>query len=233
MNRDSLATTWIISLSALLSIAWAAWADDGSIEAVSGAVRAMKPHATIEMESEFVHLRVQPNRLEAECVFVLHNHGPATRVTIGFPSRSSGADVNRATPFESFRSFVDGAPVPARELPDSSFSGAESFGSWWVKEVAFGRDQRRCVRDLYVARPGSSYPDTYWIEYVLETGATWAGPIGVADIVLTLDGVPSKSITSIDPKPTSRSDHEIRWHFENIEPDLDSGLALITLRWRK
>ena len=141
-----------------------AWADDGSIEAVSGAVRTMKPQVTIEMESEFVHLRVQPGRLEAECVFVLHNHGPATKVTVGFPSQSSGADVNRATPFESFRSFVDGAPAPVRELPDSSFSGAESFGSWWVKEVAFAPDQRRCIRDLYVARPGSSYPDTHWIE---------------------------------------------------------------------
>ena len=208
-------------------------ADDGAIEAVGGAVQAMRSHKTIAMESEFVHARVSPDSVRVECLFVLHNRGPATRVTIGFPCRSSGADVDHATPFRWFRSYVDGAPVQVRELPDSTLQSYGDFGSWWVKEVAFASGQTRTLRETYVAEPGMSYPNDHSFEYVLETGATWAGPIGSGDIVVTLEGIPPDSVDSANPKPTSQSPGEFRWHFTNLEPDIDSGWQTIMLIWKQ
>jgi hypothetical protein len=223
----------ILASSLVLASTCVAFADDGGIEAVGGAVRAMRAYPTITLEYEFVRARVKPHEVTVECVFVLQNRGPAIRATVGFPSRSSGVDTQRSVPFKSFNSWVDGAPVTVRELPDSALQSDENFGSWWVKDVDFARDQRRTLREVYVAEPGMSYPDHHWFEYVLETGATWAGPILSGDVVVTLEGIPPGSVSDASPKPTSHSPGEYRWHFTRLEPDIDSGWQTITLGWKQ
>src|SRR5262245_46385068 len=182
-------------LLALLASA-AAWADDGAIEAVGGAVRAMRAQPTVEMTAEYVHARVSPDRVRVDCVFWLHNRGPATTVTIGFPCASDG-DVDGKASFPDFRSFVDGQPTTITVLPDSIRQIHHDYGSWYVKKVSFSPNETKCVRDEYTAEPGSDVDGHYWFEYILETGATWSGSIGHCDIVVSPEGISADSMTAL------------------------------------
>src|SRR4051812_38716946 len=89
-----------------LALARPARADDGSIEAVGGHIRPMHEHPSVAMVSEFVHAHVWPESVRVECVFFLANRGRATRVEVGFPCTSGGADVTAPVPFRWFRSWV-------------------------------------------------------------------------------------------------------------------------------
>lgn len=208
-------TALLVGLGLLVSRP--AMSDDGAIEAVGGAVRAMRNHPTIEMTAEFVHATVSADRVEVECVFWLRNRGPATHVTVGFPCESSG-DVPEATPFKEFHSYLDGHEIAVRVLPDSSRRG-DSVGSWWVKDIAFAGHETKCVRNTYVAEPGTNVDLGYrGFEYILWTGASWFGPIGIADIVITFEGGGANAATAMPP-PTARTKSELSWHFVNLEPD--------------
>jgi hypothetical protein len=206
-------------------------ADDGAIEAVGGAVRAMRDHPTIEMVAEYVHVRLAPGSADVECVFVLLNRGPATTVTVGFPCASGGADVTKPVPFKEFHSYVDGRPVDVRVLHDSTNQMHSEFGSWWVKDVSFAANEMKSIRNTYVAEPGISVPDYHWFEYILETGGSWAGTIRSADIVVTLNGI--TDLQAVRPTPTSRTNSELRWHFQNLEPNEESGADRIEIWWRE
>lgn len=220
-------------LIAVLSIfAPAASADDGGISAVGGAVRPLGRSVAVSMESEYVHARIRQDSASVECVFVLVNHGPATTISVGFPCASSGADADSSSArFDFFRSFVDGREVAVRVLPDSTHQAYGDFRTWWVKNVRFERGQRRTLCEVYSARPGSSLPNYRWFSYTLATGSTWRGPIGVGDVVFTLEGIAPDSVTDVSPPPTSRTPLELRWHFENLEPTLGSDYAVLSVGW--
>jgi hypothetical protein len=207
-----------------------AHADDAAIEAVGGAVRAIQAHPTIEMTSERVRAKLRRDRIVVDCVFYLHNHGPATRVTVGFPCASEG-DVPGATPFDEFHSSVDGKPAAIRVLPDSTKEVYADKGSWWVKEVSFEAGQTRCLRETYVAKPGTSVDlSSRSFEYILWTGSSWAGPIGVADIDVQFDE-PVASGATARPEPTSRNKSHLLWHFTKIDPGPASDFARIDVNW--
>ncbi len=63
---------------------------------------------------------------------------------------------------------------------------------WRVKSVPFAAHQTRVVRDEYVA--ALSYPsmvsrspeDARWFTYILDTGASWKGPIGRERVTIDL-----------------------------------------------
>jgi hypothetical protein len=73
------------SFGCVAGITIAAWADDGSVETVGGAVRLMKDHGSIRMVSEVVRARVSPEKIEVDCIFVMRNEGSADTVLVGFP----------------------------------------------------------------------------------------------------------------------------------------------------
>lgn len=221
----------IMLIVGLIACAAPARADDGAIEAVGGAVRAVRPHPTIEMVSERVRAKLRADRVEVDCVFYMRNHGPATKVTVGFPCASNG-DVPGPTPFKSFHSYVDGQPVAVQVLPDSTKEIYADRGSWWVKDVSFASDQTRCLRETYVAEPGRSTDlGALSFEYILWTGATWAGPIGVADIDIQFEE-PIANAATATPPPTSRTKSRLKWHLTNLEPVLGSDSARIDVYWR-
>ena len=226
-----------VALSILHSIFFGipviAQADDGAIEAVGGTIRLLNEHPSIQLIAEFVHARVAPSQVRVECVFFLRNSGPATRVNVGFPCTSHGADVDHATAFQEFHSYVDGESVSVREVADTTLSGDQFYRSWWVKDVSFRENEFKSFRNVYVAEPGMSYPNLRYFQYELATGATWAGNISIGDVVLTLEGVALDSLEYIDPEPSSRANQELRWHFKDLNPVNGSRLARIHVMWRQ
>jgi hypothetical protein len=80
--------------------------------------------------------------------------------------------------------------------------------------------------------PASSMDEFY---YVLETGAGWRGPIGQGDIVFRFPEPASLEMIELNnaypvytsTTPTFVADgHELRWHFENLEPTAASNVRL-------
>ncbi len=233
-----------VTLAGCLAANTAARADDGAMVTVGGNVELMNEHPQIEMVSEFVHAWIAENSARVECIFFLHNTGDSTTALIGFPDTGGGSDVNPEQPerYNSFSSFVDGHPVTVWFEPDTSEHGEEQYAAWYLKRVHFGRGQTRCVRDVYVGQLGSSVGDHGWFSYSLDTGGSWLGKIGTADLVFTFEGgwseftdgsnVKPWSAYQMDSnvKPTSRSGNEWRWHLANFKPTRD-WLSEVTVSW--
>ena len=208
---------------ALGCVATTAPADDGSVVSVSGAVRLMKDQGSIRMVTETVRARVSPDSIEVDCVFVLKNEGAGDTVLVGFPDGSGGNEIL------SFRSWVDGAEVKCRHVPDAD---STSDSSWWTKRVAFARGAVRTIRDHYTVEP-SWYPTegASGFFYDLETGASWKGTIGSAHIVATLDGIPLTRVLGADPE-ARQVGRTFRWLFQNFEPGTGGSPVAVALRWR-
>src|SRR5262245_13105749 len=205
-----------------------ALADDAAIEHVGGTIRAMHEHPTIAMVAEYVHAELHVDSVRVECVFYLKNAGPATRVTIGFPEMATGG-IDRPSHFTEFRSWVDGDEIRIEPIDAPAEIPEGEHMTWWVKEVSFEKGATRVIRDRYVAPPGGMSDGTHWFQYILYTGASWAGSIGVADIVVDLEAG-AELLPLVGPSPPRRSGNELSWHFQQFEPA--GRYSAVTLYWR-
>ena len=206
-------------------------ADDGGIENVGGSARLMKDQGHIHMVAETVRAKVSQDRVEVDCIFTMKNLGPADTVLIGFPDHSSTPD-GRVAPMRTFRSWVDGVEAQCDTMGDVDRDADDrDWDYWWTKSVPFAAGQTRIIRDHYVAVPGSSVDGHQWFEYILETGASWAGPIGSAEIIVTLEGISPKWIEGSKPAPLVKG-KVLRWSFREFEPGSDDGSpATISVMW--
>jgi hypothetical protein len=210
-----------------------ACADDAAIFGVGGSVSPILEHPSIRMTAEFVHAWLFADSVEVECVFFLQNDGPDTSVTMGFPNRSGGAGVEDIVSFHRFQSFVDGDSVSTEIRRDAEHQSYGDYACWYTKTVAFAAGQTRCIRESYSASPGSTSLGGVWFDYILWSGATWAGTIGVADIVVTVDSaIPAVSWLRVRPAGFRRSANEFRWHFTDFEPHRGSDGEIIHIEWR-
>jgi len=234
MLAAALAVTSVAALTAR--------ADDGSIETVGGAVHLMNTHSSVRMVSEKVRARVTPDLIEVDCEFVMKNEGPADTVLVGFPDGAIGPYQGGGEEYEiqSFRSWVDGAEVKCRRIPDAG--GIEAIvTSWWTKKVTFPTGGVRKIRDHYTVSPSwhpnlAGQADSEEVvdrsfQYILWTGASWKGNIGSADIVATVDGIPLERITGTTPL-AHQSGNSFRWTLRNFEPGSDGAPESIELSWR-
>jgi hypothetical protein len=212
----------LLAFACRIACASPAQADDGGIENVGGAARLMKDQGHIRMVAETVRARVSQKQIEVDCVFVMENHGPADTVLIGFPDRSDGPD-GGYTPMRTFRSWVDGVEMKCDTLTDVD-GGADGrqWDYWWTKRVPFAAGATRTIRDYYVAGPGYSVDGRQSFVYILETGASWRGKIGSADITVTLDGISPEWIQDSNPKPRVTG-RQLHWSFRDFEPGSDDG----------
>jgi len=219
-------------------------ADDGSVETVGGAVRLMKPHSSIRMVSETVKVRVTPGLAEVDCEFVMRNEGPTDTVLVGFPDGDMGPYTGGGEEYEieGFRSWVDGVEAKCQRLPAAEAQVAPSaVGSWWTKLVVFPAGAVRRIRNRYAVSPswkpslGESEADSIagdrTFRYILWTGASWKGPIGRAEIVVTLVGIPLERVT--ETIPTARQvGRAFRWTFRDFEPGEGEEPEGVELTWR-
>jgi hypothetical protein len=180
-------------LAALFCAVVPARANDASLD-LSGSPRLMAGHPSVRMQSERIFLRVEKNRVQADCRFTFVNTGPACVVRMGFPDdsyerrASASTDAPFKSGFTSFQSYVDGRAVPTRteSAADSPTAGGDNT-LWRVKMVAFGargkRNSVRRVREVYTVPIGSELTFLSSLAgYTLHTGSSWKGPIGKSEV---------------------------------------------------
>lgn len=173
-----------------------ALADDADIS-FGGSPRMLSGKTTVVMQSEVVTMTVGSETVDVDCRFVFRNDGPGCTVRMGFPDSGRGASdpteyesetgkKSNGT-FRSFVSYVDGKPVSTSIDRDSESKG----DLWHTKVVHFDRGQTVNVRDVYrtiVSSQVNVSPGyqggNYSTFYVLHTGASWAGKIGRAEVIV-------------------------------------------------
>jgi len=183
----------------VLFSATSALADDAAIS-YGGTPTALSGHPTVRMVRERVVIDIRRNgSIQYDCVFVFHNDGNACQVRMGFPDMAEAADGDAfshkvqeaeekgqsAPVFESlkhFRSFVNGKEVATKLLPVKNENA-----SWHAKTVFFGKGKTVVVRDTYESEEGLFATGggwASWCHYTMSTGASWKGPIGLADVII-------------------------------------------------
>lgn len=204
-------------------------ANDSAIENVGGTIKAMQEHPSVSLVAEYVHVWLAADSVQVECIFYLKNSGASTLVQMGFPELAAGVDVREPSRFSNFKSWVDGTEIKTVAVSQPSDIPEGGHWTWWVKEVRFEAGATRVVRDRYVAAPGGNALGDLLFEYILYTGASWAGRIDIADIVVTVPD--TFELVDIEPKGWIRSNGEICWHLQDFEPGhRDNGI--VSLRWK-
>jgi hypothetical protein len=186
-------------LAVLLCGVASAWADDGAMDGVGGALHAMQEHPSIVMQSEVVNVRIANYTADVRCLFVFHNTGRATTVKMGFPESGWGDAVDAANPrgFDRFRSWVDGKPV--RTKIEGLTKDGTGYHRWRTKQVKFGAGQTRRVEVRYRAGLGDVSDGSCTFTYVMTTGASWKGKIGHAKVTIQFADMPGASDSSAKP----------------------------------
>lgn len=158
--------------------------DDGYVS-LGGAPKLMKGHPTVRMADEFVRIDVQSKTIVVDVTFTFVNDGAATTVMMGFPDQYY-FDQEEVEPFGSlkdFTSWVRGKKVPTRIV-------GEQYDCWHVKQVSFKKGETVKVRNRYLTNGTTSALNRSGylrdVPYILETGASWRGPIGKAVVEITM-----------------------------------------------
>lgn len=166
-------------------------ADDGFLTN-SGAPKLMARHPSIRMDRERVVVEIRPKGYHVDATFTFVNDGPACAVRMGFPDETSpneddpgpGVKAPPRAALDHFRSWVDGRAVTTSLVRNTS-----DAKTWHVKRVAFAKGGTRRIRVVYDADGGgatNSENGRYirQANYVMRTGASWKGPIGLAELIV-------------------------------------------------
>jgi hypothetical protein len=163
-------------------------------------------------------------------------------MTVGFPlfvidqeSRLDGA------PVREMKVEVDGQEV-ATQRRQAAY-GKDTYGSesdWAIFPVTFRRGQPLEMVVTYampVSPFGKTWASDFWVAYVLRTGVFWAGSIGRAEVVLTMDKpIREEDIRIGDQRRATTpgwtlADGGLRWIWEDVEPDFDLSLVMANAYW--
>lgn len=249
MNREhlTLAAVLIIALlvpagSALADVAPPQYAQGGSID----------PHGTttqVRMAAEQVLLTVEdesnlgPNtaglaaglmRARVEADFVMHNAGTAQEAfDVWFPlSAPNGfGDINRVA---DFAAEVNGEP--ARIVEQQAPGEWDEMVAWATWPVTFPAGEDVNIKVTYTTWP-TGYRPYGTFEYILETGAGWAGPIGAGTVTFRLPYAVTADNAALDiAGAPDVSGQDVTWTFANLEPARENNLSLTVLAppvWRE
>ena len=213
--------TVLILFVLTLLVSAAAFADDGAVQGVGGAIRAMKEHPSVLMETMAVAIQVNPEReARVDCHFVFRNTGPATTVRMGFPESAQGygTDVRHPRGFTSFATWVDGRRVQAKI---EGFKAEREIGLWsrWrVKAVRFATGQTRRVRVQYTAPLGQVSDGSRFFNYRIGTGGSWKGPIGYARLRVYPQYQPHKWKLGADERHRALTESPFTWTAAALDP---------------
>jgi len=134
---------------------------------------------------------------------------------------------------------VDGKSVATKRViePAAPSSGGYTERNdvpWAAFDVTFPPGRDVTIEVLYTTNGFGYYPYERF-KYILETGAAWNDTIGSADIIArfpyTVSGqniwLPddTNGFSQTSPNATLNG-NEARWHFDNLEPTVDSNIEL-------
>ena len=207
-----------------------------------GGAGAFVPHKTVRMLGEDINITIYDDRIHVRVWFSFRNDGPATAVKMAFPFSDTVFSMEPIV--KRFSSKVDGEAVAVvkeriepftkdgKDFKKLDYDIAQPFA--YVKEVAFEQGQRRTVLVDYVTSLGRVFGGNI-AEYVLHTGATWAGKIGMCTITVDWSNVKLSNGPFLKFYREDLSEFKSPWTYisptkatttiTDFEPDFDLSLS--------
>jgi hypothetical protein len=134
---------------------------------------------------------------------------------------------------DSFQVLVNGNPVPVEKVvtehPDKDVQGLGDTCkqmTWAGFDVTFPAGEDVVIRVEYDME-STGVDSMQNIEYILETGAGWAGPIQRGYVIVKFPY--SASVENVLPESTPGYQflyNEVYWSFENLEPTSDNNIQV-------
>jgi tetratricopeptide (TPR) repeat protein len=102
---------------------------------------------------------------------------------------------------------------------------------WEHFEVTFPPEEDVIIKVVYTASPYDHWKLAYYgYSYILETGAGWKGTINSADIIVRLPyELNEYNFLGCRPETCTVDINEVRWHYEDFEPDFHSNARVSLL----
>ncbi len=208
----------------------------------------------VQMVYERVEMEIEPfvqfdreytaSRVYVTAYFTMHNLGDASEsMQAIFPLESFSSCIgqnetsNSYTEYsikeETFSVVVDGISIPIRKVTtDHPHKNPEAPGNmceemtWAGFDVTFPADEDVVIRTQYVMEPvAEDFMQN--IEYVLETGAGWAGPIQRGYVIVKFPYVATTENVLSESTPGYQFLYnEVFWSFENLEPTKENNIQI-------
>jgi tetratricopeptide (TPR) repeat protein len=164
--------------------------------------------------------------------FTMQNMGKESEtLTVRFPLTSAYGTYYGTKEIANFKVKVNEESVPTHKI-DSDYSG-DYAGPWAEFTVTFPPGEEVEIEVSYYVDGMGEYPYIA-LKYILETGAGWNGTIGSADVIVRFPYEVNPQNVIFDTEigwstttPGGTVDgKEIRWHFEDFEPDVASNFSI-------
>jgi hypothetical protein len=203
----------------------------------------------VQMLAETVQIDVQPvayqsrPRLAAEFAlanvkasFTMRNQGDSDeQMQVRFPlmdPSGTGDGFGNYPEIQSIQVRVNEKPVNTSRVttptPNTWDQNAPPI-AWAAFNVDFPVGRKVSINVQYNLQPTGYFPVADFV-YILETGAGWFGPIGSADLSVSLPyDVNTQNLLYGDynTTPGGQADgQQITWHYENLEPTQENNLRV-------
>jgi hypothetical protein len=200
----------------------------------------------IQMVSERVNVQLSMDSASVECVFNMRNLGESEDLEIGFPIMSfylfnnhlinGERDLLNDINMNSFEVMVNGIGIKKVNfyIPDylknilNSVNDEERYKligqyenqnkPWYLWKSHFNKDESQVIIVKYILPNGANHQNRFF-NYLLSTGAGWAGKIERAEILINLTDLPSDQLVSITPKHYKLKGKQLSWVFKNLKPN--------------
>ncbi len=224
-------------LCLLLLAPLGATADDGVFRGEGGAVVPSQA-AHVRMVAEEVILDLtDPEVVHGTCIFVVTNEGPADSLLIGFPDKApfdeaASPAVPSPAAIYDLTVMVDGEQVETQpeligDLRGAGFSQPVlgiAYNRAHVWRCVFDSGQTRVLRTEYRHKSSTYVVARYMVNYILTTGASWAGPIG--KVVVRLQPGNLRMKLEHHPRNWTWTGLEYLWTAADVEPAEDIAVGL-------
>ena len=225
---------FIASLAVLLLASYFAKADISPRPVQVKGIIPSHP-VNIQMVSEKVNVRLSMDTAWVECTFNMHNLGAAQDLEIGFPMMNFYLFQDKYPDQDKFRVWVDGSEVKkiGMHIPqdlqsllksDITFEHnrlIEEYDNqnkpWYLWKSHFDKNESQVIVVKYILPNGATKQNRFF-NYLLSTGAGWAGKIERAEVIINTNDIPEDQILSITPKHYKLKEKQISWVFKNLEP---------------
>jgi hypothetical protein len=197
---------------------------------------------TVQIDVQAVATQARP-RLAADFAlasvkasFVMRNQGETSeQLQVRFPlmdPSGMGDGFGHYPEIQGIQVRVNEKPVATSRVTSPSPNTWDKNAppiSWVAFDAAFSPGRKVNINVQYNLQPTGYFPVAEFV-YILETGAGWYGPIGSADLTLTLPyEVNAQNLVygEYNTTPGGQADgQQITWHYENLEPTRDDNLRL-------
>jgi len=131
---------------------------------------------------------------------------------------------------DSFKVNIGGIPAEVTDVTTDhphKTEGVCDYLHWAAFDVSFPANRDVLVRVSYLMAYGGGEPDYIEnLEYILETGAGWKGPITKGYIILRFPYIVEDNILPGTTSGYVKTYNELFWSFGNLEPTSDNNIFI-------